>query len=412
MEPKIFILLVTSITLFNTKTLSHKYFSSPKRHFISSTIKYKFFNFNNNFYFKRQLKTTISNAENANKTFVYQPSQQSPSSSDTATQHQTSHESHHHIHNISEVYPAYDDDSFTQKSSSHDKPSLMILIGWWNCKPKYLHKYISLYTNTFHTNTLSHIPPFYHVFFPWTIPRDINRLAKELISMWIEQGKPKNIGFHVFSNNGTYHYAMLCEAVKSLSKNYLENDQKQISSGTNISSEDAESFLNSIKSCVIDSAPSPITEKYLALGIMGSFLRRTLLNPSIPSSNSQNEVSMVKLPFLVPVLSIFFTLPIVKKYQDFAHKSLYNIPGGIHDGRDIKYLFLYGPGDKIVPEKDTIEFISKIKERESNFINIEGKKGILKIVEKRFGADSEHVQHFLRYPDEYIIILKSFYNIE
>ncbi|CAB5377780.1 unnamed protein product [Rhizophagus irregularis] len=121
---------------------------------------------------------------------------------------------------------------------------------------------------------------------------------------------------------------------------------------------------------------------------------------------------MVKLPFLVPVLSIFFTLPIVKKYQDFAHKSLYNIPGGIHDGRDIKYLFLYGPGDKIVPEKDTIEFISKIKERESNFINIEGKKGILKIVEKRFGADSEHVQHFLRYPDEYIIILKSFYNIE
>ncbi|CAB4437028.1 unnamed protein product [Rhizophagus irregularis] len=205
---------------------------------------------------------------------------------------------------------------------------------------------------------------------------------------------------------------MLCEAVKSLSKNYLENDQKQISSGTNISSEDAESFLNSIKSCVIDSAPSPITEKYLALGIMGSFLRRTLLNPSIPSSNSQNEVSMVKLPFLVPVLSIFFTLPIVKKYQDFAHKSLYNIPGGIHDGRDIKYLFLYGPGDKIVPEKDTIEFISKIKERESNFINSEGKKGILKIVEKRFGADSEHVQHFLRYPDEYIIILKSFYNIE
>jgi len=65
-----------------------------------------------------------------------------------------------------------------------------------------------------------------------------------------------------------------------------------------------------------------------------------------------------------------------------------------------------------VPEKNTIEFISRIKERESDFINSEEKKGILKIVEKRFGADSEHVQHFLRYPNEYIIILKSFYNIK
>jgi hypothetical protein len=404
MEPKIFILLVTSITLFNTKTLSLQYFSSPKRHFISPSFKHKCLN--TKFYFKRQLKTI----NNANKTFVYQPSSQKSPPSDTTSQHQTSHESHH-IHNISKVYPA-NDDSFEQKSFSHDKPSLMILIGWWNCKPRYLHKYISLYTNTFHTNTLSHIPPFYHVFFPWTIPRDINRLAKELISMWIEHGKPKNIGFHVFSNNGTYHYAMLCETVRNLSKNYLDNDQKHIlsSSGSKISSEDAESFLNSIKSCVIDSAPSPITEKYLALGIMGSFLRHALPKSNIP--NSGEEASMIKPPFLVPVLSIFFTLPIVKKYQDFAQKSLYNIPGGIRDGRDIKYLFLYGPGDKIVPEKDTIEFITKIKERESNFINSEGKKGILKIVEKRFGADSEHVQHFLRYPNEYIIILKSFYNIE
>ncbi|RIA96953.1 hypothetical protein C1645_732917 [Glomus cerebriforme] len=403
MQPKIFLLLATSTTLFNTKTLSQRYYySSPIRHFISPSFKYKHLNFNANFYFKRQFKT-INNAGNSGKTFVYQPSsQKSPPS--------TSQYPHEHIHNISKVYPALDDDS---TSSSYEKPSLMILIGWWNCKPKNLQKYISLYTDNLHIDTLSHIPPFYHVFFPWTIPRDINRLAKELISMWIERGKPKKIGFHVFSNNGTYHYALLCEAVRNLSKNYLNNDQKQISTGSYISSEDAASFLNSIKSCVIDSAPSPITEKYLALGIMGGFLRSTLSKPYIHNiKNSEDEISIMKPPFLIPILSIFFALPVVKRYQDFAHKSLYNIPGGLHDGRDIKYLFLYGPGDKIVPEKNVIEFISRLKERENDFINNSEKKGILKIVEKRFGADSEHVQHFLRYPNEYIIILKSFYNIK
>src|SRR2546423_541848 len=130
MRPKIFFLLATSNT-FNTKTFSlykHKTYS----------------NFNTNFYFKRHL-TTIYNAENVRKSFVYQQSQKSsPLSFDnTNSQHQTSPHESHHIHNISQVYPALDDFTSTTQQS---KPSLIILIGWWNCKPKYLRKYISLYT--------------------------------------------------------------------------------------------------------------------------------------------------------------------------------------------------------------------------------------------------------------------------
>ncbi|CAG8563373.1 5814_t:CDS:1 [Funneliformis mosseae] len=404
-QPKILFLFAISTKLFNTKNFLTK--SSSIRYFNSQTFRYKHkTSFHTNFYFKRQI-TTAFNAKNVRKHLIYQPSSQSSSNttppSDTTSQH---------IHNISQIYPATDD---TQQTPSHDKPSLMILIGWWNCKPKHLLKYVSLYTDKFHTDTLSHIPPFYHVFFPWTISRDIHRLAKELIGIWIERGKPNNIGFHVFSDNGTYHYAMLCEAVRDLSKKYSDYDQRQIksSSGLNLSSEDAESFLNSIKSCVIDSAPSPISEKYLALGIVGGFLRKTtLMKKSASNSNSEKEeIPIIQPPpSLISVLSIFFTLPVVKRYQDFAHKSLYNIPGGTHDGRHVKYLFLYGPGDQIVPEKDVIEFMERLKERESNHINSE-KKGELTIVKNRFGANSEHVQHFLRYPDEYISALKSFYNI-
>ncbi|CAI2176616.1 17806_t:CDS:1 [Funneliformis geosporum] len=406
-QPKVLFLLAISTKLFNTSPKN----SSPIRYFNSQTFRYKHkTTFHANFYFIRQI-TTAFNAEKFGKTLVYQPSSQK-SFSDTTTH--PSNTTSQHIRNISQIYPAIDDD--TQQPPSQDKPSLMILIGWWNCKPKHLLKYVSLYTDKFHTDTLSHIPPFYHVFFPWTIYRDIYRLAKELIEIWIERGKPNNIGFHVFSDNGTYHYAMLCEAVRDLSKNYSENDHKQIissSSGLNLSRDDAESFLNSIKSCVIDSAPSPISEKYLALGIMGGFLKKTaLMKKSTSNSNfEKEEIPIIQLPpFLITVLSIFFSLPVVKRHQDFAHKSLCNIPGGTHDGRRVKYLFLYGPGDQIIPEKDVIEFIERLKERESNHIKNE-KKGELTIVTKRFGADSEHVQHFLRYPDEYISALKSFYNI-
>src|SRR4051794_25894520 len=110
MRPKIFFLLATSNTLPQRN-------SSSIYHSVSPSFKYKhkiYFNFNllnTNFYFKRQL-TTIYNAENVSKYFVYQSSSQkaSPLSFDNnTTSHQTSHESSHHIHNISQVYPALDD---------------------------------------------------------------------------------------------------------------------------------------------------------------------------------------------------------------------------------------------------------------------------------------------------------------
>ncbi|CAG8450068.1 3382_t:CDS:2, partial [Diversispora eburnea] len=245
--------------------------------------------------------------------------------------------------------------------------------------------------STFHStkrfHTLSHIPPFYHVFFPWKILNNINRLAKELIQIWIERGKPNNIGFHVFSDNGIYHYALLCEAIRQLSRgsHFMSPNPSTISNSSSISdniSEEAESFLNSIKSCVIDSAPSPISEKYVALGI------------------------------------------VVKKHQNLVHNALDNIPGGTFDGRNFKFLFLYGPGDEIIPEDEVIKFMKKLKNRDKiysnnnnkqfsnsgeysnngffnnkkNYIHKNGKsemnekngeknKGILKIMEKRFKVD-------------------------
>ncbi|CAG8733002.1 13542_t:CDS:1 [Cetraspora pellucida] len=395
------LLVATSTTLINSKHTSRHHSST----FLQS--KFRIRNYLNNhrscsFKYtchKRNI-STIYDLKNISKTFVYQSS--NPSS-------QFSEPPSNFDHSTSQLSSALPNDNQNQNNDFY-KPSLVIIIGWWNCKLNNLRKYISLYTDKFHVDTLSHIPPFYHLFLPWVVPDAVTHLAKELIGVWIERGRPDNIGFHVFSDNGTYHYAMLCEAVRNLA-NVNSNTLFSKKNTPAISSTDAELFLDSIKSCVIDSAPSPIDEKYVALGIMGGFLNKTssLITASDPLH--KNDVIQLTEPptILINFLSIFFTLPIVKKYQTFAHKALNNIPGGAFDGRNVNYLFLYGPGDQIVPEEVVIKFINRLKNR--NGIYIGEKSGNLKIVEKRFYPDSKHVQHFLKYPDEYINALKLFYGI-
>ncbi|CAJ0751895.1 6996_t:CDS:2, partial [Entrophospora sp. SA101] len=121
-----------------------------------------------------------------------------------------------------------------------------------------------LYTEELKMDTLSHIPPFYHIFFPCTISKDIKHLANELIVSWKEHGKPDNVGFHVFSDNGTYHYAMLCDAIRQIAnnkdyddasksstkiENELSNNHNNNSSSLNITNDEAEIFIKSIKFC-------------------------------------------------------------------------------------------------------------------------------------------------------------------
>ncbi|CAG8789042.1 16052_t:CDS:1, partial [Racocetra persica] len=145
--------------------------------------------------------------------------------------------------------------------------------------------------------------------------------------------------------------------------------------------------------------------------IMGGFLNKTSSLTTASDPLHKNDVVQPMKPptILINFLSIFFTLPIIKRYQTLAHKVLNDIPGGAFDGRNVNYLFLYGPGDQIVPEEDIIEFINRLRNR--NGVYIGEKSGTLKIVEKRFYPDSKHVQHFLKYPDEYINALKLFYGM-
>ncbi|CAG8506239.1 2093_t:CDS:1 [Acaulospora morrowiae] len=380
---KVSFLLATSITLINTKSFTRRL----SNHAVRSTK--SFHGYLSNFssfpkskflYLQSRNFTTIYNSQNLKKTFVFQPAQknENPSSS-------------------SEIFPTLPDSS--SDTSQDKKPSLVILFGWWNCQPKTLHKYVSLYVDKLHIDTLSHIPRFHHVFFPWTILKNIHLLAKELIHDWVERGKPDNIGFHVFSNNGTYHYAMLCEKIRQIA-----NDP---SISSEISSDEANSFLNSIKSCVIDSAPSPIFERTIALGIIGGFFPKNQNNLLKAKIMPDDPHHIEPHPFLISCLSLFFYLPFVKKYQAFAHKALDDIPGGTFDGRNIKYLFLYGPGDKIVHENDITKFMRKLISRKGDF----NEKGVLKVIGKRFERNSEHVQHYMKYPEEYTDALKSFYGL-
>ncbi|CAG8462273.1 10853_t:CDS:1 [Ambispora gerdemannii] len=293
-----------------------------------------------------------------------------------------------------------DNNNEKDSSISQKPPSLMILIGWFNSTPRYFRHYIQIYTNTFNVDTLSHIPPTHHAFLPWTILPHVRHLARNLLAYWAENGRPE-VGFHVFSNNGAYHYALLFEVIREISR--------ETSSGYNTEiSRDAIRFLNSVRSCVMDSAPSPILPKYIALGIAGGFLRPApttpspskliLSDPSSPPSSFPSRKHFERVPinppsFLVSLINAYFQLGVAKKYQKIAHDAISRVPAG-----NTRYLFIYSLNDQIVPDYEIETFIKTLKDR-----------GIRHVFSKKFVLGSDHVQHFMRHPSEYINSLRDFY---
>ncbi|CAG8451792.1 3530_t:CDS:2 [Ambispora leptoticha] len=277
---------------------------------------------------------TTYNNRSLKRSFVYKPSSSSSSS----------------------------DDNNEKDSIPSKPPPLMILIGWFNSTPRYFRHYIQIYTNTFNVDTLSHIPPSHHPFLPWTILPHIRHLARNLLAYWAENGRPE-VGFHVFSNNGAYHYALLFEVIREISKETSPGYDARIS-------RDAIQFLNSVESCVMDSAPSPILPKYIALGVAGGFLRPASITPPSPSKLIHSEVSSsasdkhfdrvtINPPsFLVRLINAYFQLEVTKKYQKVAHDAISRIPGG-----NTRYLFIYSLDDQIVPDYEVEKFIKTLKDR-------------------------------------------------
>jgi len=103
------------------------------------------------------------------------------------------------------------EDTTTICECSSDKSSreLMVLLGWWNCHPKHLKKYIKLYSNLGHP-VLAHISPTLLLVVPKILNIKNEHLMKQMFQFWKEnraKGQEYKIMFHTFSDNGSYVFA-------------------------------------------------------------------------------------------------------------------------------------------------------------------------------------------------------------
>jgi len=94
-------------------------------------------------------------------------------------------------------------------STDRSPRELMVLLGWWNCHPKHLKKYVKLYSNLGHP-VLAHISPTLLLVVPKILNIKNEHLMKQLFQLWRQRrskGEEYKIMFHTFSDNGSYVFA-------------------------------------------------------------------------------------------------------------------------------------------------------------------------------------------------------------
>ncbi|OUM61243.1 hypothetical protein PIROE2DRAFT_12782 [Piromyces sp. E2] len=104
---------------------------------------------------------------------------------------------------------AQDTTTLCDCSKDRSPRELMVLLGWWNCHPKHLKKYVKLYSSLGHP-ILAHISPTLLLVVPKILNIKNEHLMKQLFQLWREQrakGEEYKIMFHTFSDNGSYVFA-------------------------------------------------------------------------------------------------------------------------------------------------------------------------------------------------------------
>jgi len=94
-------------------------------------------------------------------------------------------------------------------STDRSPRELMVLLGWWNCHPKHLKKYVKLYSSLGYP-ILAHISPTLLLVVPKILNIKNEHLMKQLFQLWREKrekGEEYKIMFHTFSDNGSYVFA-------------------------------------------------------------------------------------------------------------------------------------------------------------------------------------------------------------
>jgi len=117
----------------------------------------------------------------------------------------------------------------------------MVILGWWNCHPKHLRKYVKLYSSIGHP-VLAYISPTLLLVVPKILNIKNEHLMKQLFQFWREKrakGEEYKIMFHTFSDNGSYVFAHFTYVLQVNLRKYrrkMKAKEKQLLERLNLTS--------------------------------------------------------------------------------------------------------------------------------------------------------------------------------
>ncbi len=238
----------------------------------------------------------------------------------------------------------------------HSSKPLVVILGWNDCKPKHLEKY----SNIFEAKGLSTIclpaKSFNTFFRSGTEVKKIGLYMAEVIKDQTEKDQP--VFLYAFSNGGCAVYFHLTEALTNAGGPYYNS-------------------INVVGS-IFDSCPvKPTVESVGRVQIsITEHMKSRVLRPIV-----WHTVGLV-LPLLVKIN------PLLQRFFDDLGKIPLRCP----------HLFLYSKADHLA-------FCDDIEEH-MNDRKAQGVKVFSKCWE-----DSPHVQHYMKYPEEYLKLLEEFMTV-
>ncbi|XP_064077947.1 transmembrane protein 53-like [Macrobrachium nipponense] len=251
-----------------------------------------------------------------------------------------------------ETYPdesKEDDDYVFVNGANGEKEPVVFLLGWLGAKDQHLAKYSSIY-NQRGCITIRYTSPTSYLF----VRPDIKLLAiaRKLLSLLKDMSLDNHpVFFHMMSNNGSTLYYYISQAMG-------ETDAPAIN----------------VRGCIFDSTPAP----------RRIFTAATAIYEVTPGSVWMKLcASLGMVIYLVGwgVLSVLWTI-ISGKLPKHPPWAL------VEEQSRCPQLFLYSKADKLISSDDVDFFIA---ERQKLGIPVMAK----------CWTDSQHVQHYRQYPDEY-----------
>jgi hypothetical protein len=276
--------------------------------------------------------------------------------------------------------------ALNHSSSEKDKP-VILLLSWLGAKAANVEKYAQLYRKldctviTCNPNTLSPL-------IPYLSHKYLSQVC-DLAESELSSDSQQRLVIHCLSNLGAYNYAALVQ--------YISNSKKQ----------DRVKLLQRVDSVIFDSAPSELNLEILTRGYSGFLSGQLTSQPQLDH------------PYINALLRPLFTQLLKIKY---FQESIATLQGTLYNCQlpNASLIYLYSTADSLIPAQSVMKFYhSQVQHAGGNdqnnavmqynypttSLNLSKPNSPRYFLAYNF-LDSEHVQHYRKYPAEYVEIIK------